>query len=1698
MKASYYYDAVMLDNPVVFYPLDESNPTDGTSAFDIASPTATARNATYVGAAGTVVPLVSGGEYGTSIGVSNYISIPALEQWSASRETSPFTFECWALLTEDNQNGVVLLQPYSTQGAIPGNYISIEDSQVIFKISNGNNYWASDMFAVAKHDLLEPRMSHHYVFSYANNILKIYVDSKLVDIVKVPFGASWLFDTSEFRIFNRQSSPFIIDAIAFYKGELSEASIQRHYLTGRSTIGSQEIARRTNGHFFPIDDIDSKASLDLDWPQDGKWPVAELSPNVVQKNRTIGLRSLTSPDTVDENIFFSNGAFQLIAGSKLLSDDMSTFNNGINLLENASFDVDTDGNGVPDMWVVENNSGGSLALSSDAVSSQNSLIFSMSGASVGTYLRITNTSKVHIGEVAFSGEPYGDLPVPIPSPKPYAQTEIKPTKMVFSFDAKGIVSNGLLNARIKQWNGATALTDLVIPVSVNSTWGRKQIPFNLFATATDVSVYIEVLAGDSCSANVYVDNAMLESDHVFNKYVDGWFKYSDTGTLPVLSRSNICDSGSSSLKVESSNESSTAIGIVSERLPADPGDFIHVRASAYSPAVVDFIIETWYTWFDINGSQIGSIVKYYNSIVQGEWTPVLATSEAPAYAATVQVHIMAKAATALGSGQEILFDNVYINELIEEAAQYLVIEEFSEIANLSEGSLDLEFYLSPINNDTKNTYVICSLDDSSNAIQIVKRYDASTASHKLSLRHIYTDAGTPKIYDTDIMTVTSFGAWHKAAIAWMGDEFYASIDSIRWGTSYNTSTNVPVQLSGSYELTVGAGIDGLNSLGTAVKNVNIYQTIIDLDEDQEYKNYNLPLSNDINIRMSGYAEFWLDFTPLYEAVDDVKIEWGPNNHRIIVYGGTEKHPTMPLENCGEPLPIKGGYCPSTISQKYYVRVYFNTDNLIYKPATLSYMSLTFLDDVKFKTKTAGHTIKPTGSFTVATRSTPIINQFYRNGVSFTAKSSKNLVVNGGFNYDTSGWMPLSYASCKIERSVDEYVSGGSSLKVTAYKSTAGFSNCPSGPVNVLPILINDIGDQGFNNYQNCEVSTTGSIKLISGMPVQKIKKNASGDVYFGSSTSNRIAGYDNVAYNVSLDIYRESIKSIVLTVDRYNSGGTIIGTQSLTVPCDTINTWQTASIDLPALANESSIAIKVTASNTNGWSIEDSFYLSNVKVELGSGSSLYEFTPSVKSSDVKLTSCSVSPGATYVVSSKFIADSGTANAYITIDYINSSFNKISSYTTLVSQINDESWVTVSGSFTTPSGTQYLAVSPVISGVQNGFVAYVDEIQVEPGSTVTSYEDNLPSGMYLELSDVLPVQTDDGYMGTMPRQQKVGTLEQWVRPRGVVSGTVLENVYTDGTKSGVYCTNNEITSQNMSAVYLNGAVVSSQNKYMHANEWNHVVAVPSDKTTIKNYVRTPGTVWNESSSGVSVYSSSIPSPGGDYSREISWEVLITPAPGAFGAETNCPIPPAVYYTVSFYIYSTVAANAEICVDWKNGSTVVKSSRSVIENTLTGKWVRKYATFMAPEGIDNASVSVGVSTGRISQSHDVATMMMSNEPYLTSYFDDGIPQGYDPENHTQSYLNMSWPSLNSIYSKWYWNTGFNGTGQMNASYSNITIHQNQLSADQVLDNYMSTLSRGTSANVSDNMTISGTIAPSSKITDGPPLLISAPWQINIGSS
>lgn len=1388
--SSYYYDTVMLDNPMVFYPMDELSQSNGDQAVDVSKASEYAMNGIYVGdqPVNDAMPLVSGGGRGTVLDSDNYISIPPLEAWSKSRETYQFSFECWFLLNGNHQGGIRLLQPMTTVGPAPENYIGIEDGQIVYKISNATSTRAFPENIVVNHNLLDIDVSHHLVMTYDNGFIKLYIDNKLVEVSKATFKVDWGFSTTGFRISGPSNGTITIDGVAMYRYILPESSIQRHYLLGRSTIGSQEIARRSRGHFFPIDDADSNGVIDIDWPYDSqyKWPYWDKTHNVDISGSRIGLLDITSPDSVDDNIMFTGGGFQVVAGSKLLSDAQSTFNNGINLFENSSFDVDVSGDLIPDGWGVVNTATSAFqTITPDAMSSQNAVLLTLVSGTAGQKIGIKNSSKIPITESVASGSEstlYGTLPIELPSPEYDANAGAELSNVAtISFDVRGNISSQIFQVRVFQWDGVTALADTVIPINVPAAWSRRWAKFNIFEGATDIMVQFEIVSDGTSTGSVLLDNAMLERGDMHNEYVDGWYRYTTggSGARPTISRSDIYDSGEYALNVSCNDGTSTHMGIMAEPLPVDPGDVLYSRLSTYMPTAPNGAqVGLWFLWYDQSGTFLSTSFSNYVNIVQGSWQPHYYAAEAPALATSARPCFVVRRLSTLDVGEYVVFDNAYASELSDEAAQYLVVEEMNRIASANEATAGVGFYLADFHSDiTNKDFAIMSFDEEDTGISIVKKYDQLDSSHKIVLRHSYKDSGVPAQNDITLKVLTGgdYDAWHYALVSWQGDAWSAALDSGTWIVDdYDTSDLGSVLLSYDTELTLGAGLGGLSGLGTVIKNVKVYAekpNLATFVADQTSNgNYYLPLNDDINICMSGYAEFIYDLTPIYDAIDDAKVEWGPVNNQVTLYGGTAPAPSTQLVNGFEPNPIRGGYCPSLTTTKYYLRAAFETTNAIYKPAYLSFLSMTMLDNVKFKTKTAGHEIKPSGSFTLATKSTPIINQFDRNGIKFKKSSqSKNLIMNGGFVYDTFGWWQNGAGQCQLDRSIEEYVSGGSSLKITAYRNTYRIRNAPTGPsVNYgLRNLLYDSGTAGFSTTNNSDVTIVGAPNTGTGAPVARIEKVSGGlDNYFGTSAADdlRIPVAISTQVSISCLVNRSVDKPLSLFIEQYNASNSLVSTSSTKLAASgLVGSWERLSHTVSTSATTTTIRMFLLMENADAWAPGDYIYVTDMNMYYGSGEVPYQWEPIYEPNSRQYYS-QVSENTVYTLSLKAFSPSQAAGTIrLVLYWYNAAGTNISTSTGSSVSLTD-SWQTISETFTSPAAAAYALVDIYGASVVKDSEVYIDEVQLESGAAVTEYEDSLFSGMYLETTKghLKTNISEDGWVINNSLEQRIGAIEQWVK------------------------------------------------------------------------------------------------------------------------------------------------------------------------------------------------------------------------------------------------------------------------------------------------------------------------------------------------
>jgi len=248
-----YKNIVLKDNPIGFWPLDESS---GSVAYDYSgSQNHASYNFTPVN---RYLPLVPGGILGTKISGANKITFSNLKspygnyiQGALADKYSSdvsFTIECWVQFNE-----VTSATIFADQSNDIGFYWA--NNSIVFSINATNKiyYLVKDKYKAM-----------HIVGTYSNNYMTLYVDGKIIDSTDV---SSFVFLNSAFTpqigtISGGADSYMIVDAPAIYRYELSNSSIMNHYNTS-NILSYISISDPENGRCFS--NIDGTSLLSLEY-----------------------------------------------------------------------------------------------------------------------------------------------------------------------------------------------------------------------------------------------------------------------------------------------------------------------------------------------------------------------------------------------------------------------------------------------------------------------------------------------------------------------------------------------------------------------------------------------------------------------------------------------------------------------------------------------------------------------------------------------------------------------------------------------------------------------------------------------------------------------------------------------------------------------------------------------------------------------------------------------------------------------------------------------------------------------------------------------------------------------------------------------------------------------------------------------------------------------------------------------------------------------------------------------------------------------------------------------------------------------------------------------------------------------------------------------------------------------------------------
>ena len=319
---------VIRDYPIGFWPLDE---VSGTNAADRSG---CGNDGTYVGSPATnILPIIPGGDSGTKITNTAYITLPIDSNYYASSVTpgmgtkyssdNDFTMEVWI-------------------------HQSIESTSVTPLFADNTNkiglYWdrGDIVFKVSADDEIRYRVSYsqksfHLVGVYSVNSISLYIDGIKVAGSEITSGFKFTNTTLGLQIGPTLDSgdSFIVDAPAIYRYSLPDTSITRHYNDGNISAPAIQVAKPDEGILFTCTDAKIRSSFQYGYPLNKLWP--EFLDTNTYYNSQDGYISFYKTATAEAKQFIILDSFAIPTQIDFISSKVE-WRNDLNITVESSLD----------------------------------------------------------------------------------------------------------------------------------------------------------------------------------------------------------------------------------------------------------------------------------------------------------------------------------------------------------------------------------------------------------------------------------------------------------------------------------------------------------------------------------------------------------------------------------------------------------------------------------------------------------------------------------------------------------------------------------------------------------------------------------------------------------------------------------------------------------------------------------------------------------------------------------------------------------------------------------------------------------------------------------------------------------------------------------------------------------------------------------------------------------------------------------------------------------------------------------------------------------------------------------------------------------------------------------------------------------------------------------------------------------------
>jgi len=200
-----------------------------------------------------LMPLIAGGVRGTKVLSDTLVNFNVPGIANSFYADNSFSIEAWVVLSEYSASEVSIV-------ADATNSIGLfyKNGNLIFKVGlNSAEYKVSN------------KESIYVVGQFSTNKISLYINGSLVNFTSLD---KYRFENTSV---NFRSGPslnnFIIDSVAFYKFNLSDAQIIKHYRNGIKEIKYSQIVSNDGGYLFSMNTAMMKPVMSYSYPKSRSW-----------------------------------------------------------------------------------------------------------------------------------------------------------------------------------------------------------------------------------------------------------------------------------------------------------------------------------------------------------------------------------------------------------------------------------------------------------------------------------------------------------------------------------------------------------------------------------------------------------------------------------------------------------------------------------------------------------------------------------------------------------------------------------------------------------------------------------------------------------------------------------------------------------------------------------------------------------------------------------------------------------------------------------------------------------------------------------------------------------------------------------------------------------------------------------------------------------------------------------------------------------------------------------------------------------------------------------------------------------------------------------------------------------------------------------------------------------------------------------